>query len=68
MKFVLEKLIEYLRKLTQILLVYRLINYFATGNLLCDQIMYQKNFENKNHDVNENFQAKIKFGAYIFLR
>ena len=67
MKFVLEKLIEYLRKLTQILLVYRLINYFATGNLLCDQIMYQKNFENKNHDVNENFQAKIKFGAYIFL-
>ena len=68
MKFVLEKLIEYLRKLTQILLVYRLINYFATGNLLCDQIMYQKNFENKNHDVNENFQAKIKFGAYSFLR
>ena len=68
MKFVLEKLIEYLRKLTQILIVYRLINYFATGNLLCDQIMYQKNFENKNHDVNENFQAKIKFGAYIFLR
>ena len=68
MKFVLEKLIEYLRKLTQILLVYRLINYFATGNLLCDQIMYQKNFENKNHDINENFQAKIKFGAYIFLR
>ena len=46
------------------------MNYFATGNFLCDQInMYQKNFpENKNDDVNENFKATIKFGAYIFLR
>ena len=28
--------------------------------------MYQKNSENKN-DVNENFKATIKVGAYIFL-
>ena len=46
------------------------MNYFATGNFLCNQInMYQKNFpENKNDDVNENFKVTIKFGAYIFLR
>ena len=24
-------------------------------------------FENKNHGINENFKAMIKFGAYIFL-
>ena len=24
-------------------------------------------FENKNHDVNENFKGMIKFGVYIFL-
>ena len=30
-------------------------------------ILAFKNFsENKNHDVNENFKARIKFGAYIF--
>ena len=45
------------------------INYFAIGNLLCDQIIFQKNVsENKNHDVNENFKATVKVVAYIFLR
>ena len=46
-----------------------LIKYFEIRNLLCDQIIvYSKNsFENKNHDVNENFKETIKFGAYIFL-
>ena len=30
--------------------------------------MYYKNFsENKNHDVDENFNSMIKVGAYTFL-
>ena len=40
------------------------------GNLLCDQIIiYQKNFfENKNHNVNENFgnnQVWCLFFTYV---
>ena len=29
--------------------------------------MYQKNFSENKNDVNENFKATIKVGAYIFL-
>ena len=76
-KFVIKKIDQIFKKINTDFPLYIekwalfawLIN-FATGNLLCDQIiMYQKNFsENKNHDVNENFKVTIKFGVYIFLR
>ena len=29
---------------------------------------YKKNLSENKHDVNENFNVPIKFGAHIFLR